>query len=221
MSISALLDSGVTGMFVNRKFVQEHKLETSLLPQPIPVWNIDGSTNENGSITEEADIILRFGDHMEQACLTVANLGQQSVIIRHSWLHHHNLEVNWVTQKVLMSQCPPSCGKQVAPPHPDSPLESGDVIGVAFLSPESEEFIQVTTTPSQHLAQEALLQEEGGQKSQFEEIIPKSYHDFRDVFSKEAFTHLPPQKPWDHVIELVPEAQLPRGCMFPLSSIKQ
>ena len=96
-------------MFVDRKFVQEHKLETSLLPQPIPVQNIDGSTNENGSITEEAHIILRFGDHMEQACLAVANLGRQLVIIGHSWLHHHNPEVDWVTHKVLMSWCPPSC----------------------------------------------------------------------------------------------------------------
>src|SRR5260370_42089962 len=76
-------------------------------------------------------------------------------------------------------------------------------------------------TPSQHLAQEALLQEEGGQKSQFEEIIPESYHDFGDVFSKEAFAHLPPQKPWDHTIKLVPEAQLPRGHTFPLSSTEQ
>src|SRR5260370_41754244 len=101
-------------MFVDRKFVQDHKLETSLLPQPIPVQNIDGSTNENGSITEEAHIILRFRDHTEQAHLAVANLGQQSVIIGHSWLHHHNPEVDWVTQKVLMSQCPPSCSKQVA-----------------------------------------------------------------------------------------------------------
>src|SRR5260370_42316175 len=90
MSTSALLDSGATGMFVDRKFVQQHKLETSQLPQAIPVRNMDSSINENGSITEEAHVILRLRDHTEQVCLAVTNLGQQTVIMGHSWLHHHN-----------------------------------------------------------------------------------------------------------------------------------
>ena len=94
MSTSALLDSGATGMFIDRKFVQQHKLETSQLPQAIPVRNIDGSINKNGPITEEVHVILQLGDHMEQARLAVANLGQQTVIIGHSWLHHQTLK--WI-----------------------------------------------------------------------------------------------------------------------------
>jgi len=148
---------------------------------------------------------------MEQACLAVANLGQQTVIIGHSWLHHHNPEVDWVTQKVCMSCCPPSCGKQATSSRLDAPLEPGDAIGVAFLSSGSEEFIQVLTTPSQCLAQEAMLKKESEQELQFEKTIPKCYQDFEDVFSKDAFTHLPSQKPWDHAIKFIPEAQLPRG----------
>src|SRR5260370_5823614 len=42
-----------------------------------------------------------------------------------------------------------------------------------------------------------------------------------DVFSEEAFTHLPPHKAWDHTIELHPNAKLPRGRTFPLSPAKQ
>ena len=37
------------------------------------------------------------------------------------------------------------------------------------------------------------------------------------MFSKEGFAHLPPHKPWDHAIELIPNAPLPRGKTFPLS----
>src|SRR5258708_6111477 len=85
ISTSALLNSGATGMFVNRAFAQKHKLETHPLPNPVPVHNIDGTPNENGSITEEVEVILWYGQHMEKACLTVANLGQQTVIIGHSW----------------------------------------------------------------------------------------------------------------------------------------
>ena len=47
------------------------------------------------------------------------------------------------------------------------------------------------------------------------------YHDFRDVFSKEAFDELPPQKAWDHAIDLTPGTELPHSWMFPLSPAEQ
>ncbi len=159
-------------MFIDRKFVQEHKLETSPLPRAIPVCNVDGSVNENGSIVEEAHVLLQFGSHTESAHLAVANLGQQSVIIGHSWLLHHNPEVDWAAQKVTMSCCPSSCGRQTAPDSSDDLMEPGDTIGVAFLSPEGEEYIQAMTTPSQQLAQEASAQEGDGRELGFEDMVP-------------------------------------------------
>ncbi len=42
-----------------------------------------------------------------------------------------------------------------------------------------------------------------------------------DVFSEEAFTHLPPHKAWDHTIELHSDTKLPRGRTFPLSPTEQ
>src|SRR5258708_978685 len=47
ISTSMLLDSGATGMFINWSFMQKHQLETTPLPQPVLVCNIDGSPNEN------------------------------------------------------------------------------------------------------------------------------------------------------------------------------
>src|SRR5258705_13220029 len=46
VSTSMLLDSVATGMFINRTFVQKHQLETTPLPQPVLVHNVDGSQNE-------------------------------------------------------------------------------------------------------------------------------------------------------------------------------
>src|SRR5258708_6146784 len=103
ISMSVLLDSRATGMFINWSFMQKHQLETTLLPQPILMCNVDGSPNENGSVMEEVHITLCFGCHSERAHLMVANLGQQTVIVGHSWLTLHNLEVDWVSQKVLMT----------------------------------------------------------------------------------------------------------------------
>src|SRR5258708_25119688 len=98
VSTSMLLDSGATDMFINQSFVQKHQLETTLLPQPVLMHNVDGSPNENRSVTEEVHITLCFGCHSERAHLVVANLGQQTVIIGHSWLTLHNPEVDWVSQ---------------------------------------------------------------------------------------------------------------------------
>ena len=83
--------------------MQKHQLETTLLPQPVLVHNVDGCANKNGSVTEEVHITLHFGHHSERAHLAVTNLGQQTVIIRHSWLTLHNPEVDWAAQKVSMT----------------------------------------------------------------------------------------------------------------------
>src|SRR5258708_34504306 len=157
VSTSALLDSGVTGMFVNWAFAQKHKLETRPLPNPVPVHNVDGTPNENRSITEEVEVILWYDQHMEKVHLAVANLRWQTIIIGHSWLTHHNPEVDWACQSVTMSQCPPECrGQSNRGMAEDDRPEPGDVIYAAFIPPEwVEHHIRATDTPSQWLGQEA------------------------------------------------------------------
>src|SRR6266581_4494476 len=220
-----LLDSGATGMFIGRHSIWKHNLETSPLAQPVPVHNVDGTLNENRSITEEVEVLLWFGRHTEWARFAVANLGCQTVIIGCSWLLHHNPEVDWVKQKVTLSQCPPACNGRSPMPklgtqgEPDFMLEPGDKVYAAIIPLEWGHELQATSTPSQQMAQEA--QEGPPAERPFEELVPEHYRDFRDVFSKEAFDKLPPQKPWDHAIDLAPDAKLPRGKTFPLSQPEQ
>ncbi len=158
ITTSALLDSGATGMFINRDFMQRHRLETTPLPQPVLLCNVDGSANEHGSITEEVHTLLCFGQHSERAQFTVTNLGQQSVIIGHPWLSHHNPEVDWAAQKVSMTCCPTDCNRQVLKPELELPLEPRDTVYAILLTPEWEECICTTSTPSQRLAEEAQAQ---------------------------------------------------------------
>src|SRR5258708_5612124 len=149
-------------MFVNQAFAQKHKLETCPLPNPVPVHNVDRTPNENGSITEEVKVMLWYGQHTEKAHLTVTNLRWQTIIIRHLWLTHHNLEVDWACQSVTMSQCPPECrGQSNGGVVEDDRLEPRDVIYAAFIPPEwAEHYIRAMDTPLQQLAQEAQKAEE-------------------------------------------------------------
>lgn len=48
-------------------------------------------------------------------------------------------------------------------------------------------------------------------------MIPPDYVAFQDVFSKQAATHLPPHRPWDCAIDLLPDSKLLKGRVYPLS----
>ncbi len=47
--------------------------------------------------------------------------------------------------------------------------------------------------------------------------IPHYYQDLSDVFSNEKATQLPPHRPWDCAIDLLPNTQPPKSKVYPLS----
>jgi hypothetical protein len=67
------------------------------------VYNIDGTQNMGGSITEEITLMLSHKGHKEKAVFKVCDLGKATLIIGHPWLHKHNPEINWHTSKVKMT----------------------------------------------------------------------------------------------------------------------
>src|SRR5882757_4714611 len=66
ISFMALLNCRATGLFVDRGFVDRNRITTRTLSHPIPVYNIDRTLNEVGSIWEVVDVILRYKDHSER-----------------------------------------------------------------------------------------------------------------------------------------------------------
>jgi hypothetical protein len=64
-SLNALIDSGATGKFIDRDYVKTNRMTTKTLYRPIPVYNVDGTLNEAGSITEMVDLVLRYKNHSE------------------------------------------------------------------------------------------------------------------------------------------------------------
>ena len=49
--VKVLLDSGTTGMFMNKKAVAKHGFRLQKLERPIAVRNVDGTNNSRGAIT--------------------------------------------------------------------------------------------------------------------------------------------------------------------------
>ena len=102
-------DSGASTLFINKRFVEQNKVKTYPLKKPIPVFNIDGTLNKAGSITEMAVLTMKIGDHEEKTVFTVTDIGPEDVIIGIDWLRHHNPSIDWYEGMLVMNGCPEKC----------------------------------------------------------------------------------------------------------------
>ena len=105
--VKVLLDSGATGIFVDKKFVEEHDFRLEKLDQPVEVKNVDGTSNSGGNITYELKCNVFYRGHYKRLKMDVCNLGRTKMILGMPWLAAHNPEINWETGEVKMSRCPP------------------------------------------------------------------------------------------------------------------
>jgi len=103
------LDSGATGSFIDRDFVCSKGINTQTLSYNIPVFNVDGSSNETRQISEVVDILLCYKTHSERMLLAVFRLGKQSLILGYNWLKDHNSKIDWEKGEVKMICCPLQC----------------------------------------------------------------------------------------------------------------
>jgi len=108
-SIEALLDSGATGSLIDRGFVRSKEMNTRTLSHNIPVFNVDGSPNKAGQISEVVDVVLRYKTHSKRMLLAVSRLGKQSLILGYDWLKDHNPKIDWEKGEVEMTCCPLRC----------------------------------------------------------------------------------------------------------------
>jgi hypothetical protein len=106
---TALLDCGATSEFIHTDFMKHNCLTTKALNRPIPIYNVDGSPNEAGSISEVIKVMLRYREHSKRVTFAVTGLGKQDVILGLTWLCKHNPKVDWQSGEVKMSCCPNHC----------------------------------------------------------------------------------------------------------------
>ena len=57
----ALIDSGAEGIFINRHFVNKHRISTAPLDQPLLAKNVDNTVNKQGIINSYIDLKIVLG----------------------------------------------------------------------------------------------------------------------------------------------------------------
>ena len=79
--VKALLDSGVTGMFMNKKMVAKHGFRLQKLERPVAVRNVDGTNNSGGAITYQVGVNVYYKSHVERMRIDVCDLEKTDVIL--------------------------------------------------------------------------------------------------------------------------------------------
>jgi len=113
VTVKALLDSSVIGMFIDRKMAARYGFRLQKLKRPIVVRNVNGTNNSIGAIIHQVEVNVYYKGHVKRMRLDVYDLGKTDVILEIPWLQAHNLEINWETGEVKMMRCPLLYGRNM------------------------------------------------------------------------------------------------------------
>jgi hypothetical protein len=206
--VVAMIDSGASALFLSNQFVKQHQVYVHKLDREIPLYNIDGTSNQAGGLTHFACLELHAGEHVEMVKFLVTELGPEDVILGLPWLCKHNPDVDWKEGKVDFDQCNSESGEHSdEAPFSKLPLNRKSRrawLKAGILENTSEEvWCAAGYTYSQKIAEEAGKEK---RSRSFEEIVPEPYREFAKVFSEQESERLPEHKPWDHIGDLKPDA---------------
>jgi len=81
ITVKALLDSGATEMFMNKKMAVKHRFRLQKLERPVAVRNIDGTNNSGGAITHQVEVNVYYKSHVERMRIDVCDLGKTDMIL--------------------------------------------------------------------------------------------------------------------------------------------
>jgi len=112
VAVKALLDSEMTGLFMNTTFAKEKGFKMEKLKKPLLVQNVDGTINVGGAIIHQVECNMFFKGHIERARVDMCNLGKMELILGMPWLAVHNPKIDWEKGEVKMTCCPPICGRR-------------------------------------------------------------------------------------------------------------
>jgi len=205
--IKALLDSGVTGMFMDKQTAARHGFKLQKLERPLAIRNVDGTSNSREAITHQVECNIYYKGHMERMKMDICNLGKTEVILDMPWLAAHNPEINWETGEVKIIRCPPLCG------------------GIKIKEKEQKRVKRVAIEEKEKIVHWAIDDKEDWEKEEemekdhrkIEEMVPRKFLKWRKVFGKVESERIPTKKIWDHAIDLKETFKPRKGKIYPLS----
>jgi len=205
--VNALLDSGATGLFINKEFMERDGFRMERLEKPVRIVNVDGTHNKGGNITHEVTCNVYYKGHRERARFNVYNLGRTEVILGMPWLTAHNPEINWEKGEVELTRCPPWCSKTKERKEGRKPRErmrgAEEERAISWAADEKEDWEQEEEMEIDH--------------QKIKTMVPKRFHQWLKVLGKVELERMLVRKVWDHAIDVKEDFRPSKAKVYPLS----
>ncbi|KAK3570544.1 hypothetical protein QTP86_022080 [Hemibagrus guttatus] len=187
---NALLDSGSAGNVISGALCRQLRLKTTTTPKVYHIHTVTGKLLRQVHYLA-GPLHLQVGAlHTEEIHLLVLENSTADVVLGCPWLEQHNPIISWKTGEIMKwgEQCFTDCFQKL--PVPNHPC--------------SHKVPIYATSVESPLEARSMA-------------IPACYSRFHDVFCPREASKLPPHRPWDCAIDLIPGEPVPRGKIYSLS----
>jgi hypothetical protein len=193
-----LVDSGAGGIFMDQNYTWKHGFNLTKLEYPTTARNVDGTENKQGTIRYHTDLNLQVNGKTNTERFLITGLGNQRIILGLPWLWEHNPEINW---KEGTLQWRTTTMEEVLDKeeHLNRPTNASDKVLLEYLGMENELWINSKENLATKLASEANQKKPDLTP---EQLVPREYHDYLDIFDEDKANRFPDTRPWDHKIEM-------------------
>ena len=100
ISINAMIDSGATEDFIDKRICDKNGITTKVAERPGEIYLADGNLSEMDPTTHIAEVAIKIVGHRELATLQVANLQNHEIILGMLWVKEHNPRIDWEEEKI-------------------------------------------------------------------------------------------------------------------------
>ena len=194
VTVKALLDSGTTGMFMDRKIAAEYGFRLQKLKRLVIVRNVDGTNNSRGAITHQVEVNMYYKSHVERIRIDMCNSGRTDIILGMLRLQVHNPEIYWETGEVKMTRCPLLCGRNTKLEKEQKVKKRKRIVML-----EEEKIVRQAIDDKEDWRREEKVEVN---YKKIKEMVPRKFLKQRKVFGKVKSERMPMRKIWDHIIDL-------------------
>ena len=234
-SATGLVDSGASGQFISRKFIDAHGFRATTTTTPL-VTLADGTQQKSNGYVSQVPLVI--DSYHDKVNFIITELDGCDFILGMPWLKHYNPQIDWRGQTLtfidesgkkkvlhklntgvsLFRQNSPTLNlisvKQLDKSFRNQELEFGALIFPEII-PQLDSLFSVVN--SEHPSTSVNLTEEAIKANALRQRL---LNEFRDVFPEELPPGLPPQREVDHRIELLPGTKPPSRPTYHMSAVE-
>ncbi len=216
--LQAFLDSGAAGNFMDFTLARHLRIQPISLQEPLTITALDGRPLGSGQVRQcTTPHHLQIGCHKERIQFFLIHSPEFPLILGFPWLSLHNPHIDWTARVVIGWGT--NCGilglslcyfSELLATSPDSQPTTSKLLPIPFKP--SAQSTDVLTIPK-------LKPVSSGVPVLPPELsrVPSEYADLCEVFSKTRAASLPPHRPYDCVIDLLPGTCPSRWRLYSLS----